>query len=173
MASSALVQFRDERLDKEFAQRVDATSLMVAVQEGKALDPEQKKEEERQRSRLFSRIAERDLDRYHDMLWRSLPKFSVGEAMLMCDALNGSINHAYSAPLLWAQISDSLEEGKAEKWEVDGESLVERLRKLTPFECMAVIDAIERAWSGPYHVNSLEEKVRVVGLVREEKKDGQ
>jgi hypothetical protein len=122
-----------------------------------------------QKETLLSGTAFRDLDRYYDMLVRSLPKFSMGEAMLMADVMNGTIHMPYSAPLLWAQVSDSLEDGYAEKWKVDGPALVTRLHKLTPFECMAVADALERAWndSQGYRVNNMEERMRSVGLVKE------
>lgn len=101
-------------------------------------------------SRLFSATGERDLKRYYDMLMRSLPTFSEGEAFLLCDIMNGSIIETHSIPLLWIEVSDALLEGYAEKWQVDGNALVARLRSLTPFECMAVGDAIERFWSGSY-----------------------
>jgi hypothetical protein len=113
-----------------------------------------------------SEIARRDLERYYDMLKRSLPRFSQGEAMLLCDVLNGVISMAYSVPLLWAQVSDALQDGYAEKWEIDGPALVEKLRKLTPFECMAVVDAVERVWNSPtYYIDNMEERLRKVGLV--------
>lgn len=115
-----------------------------------------------------SGVAKRDLERYYEMLKRSLPTFTLGEAVLLVDVMNGHIVMPYSVSLLWAEVSDALPDGYAEKWGVDGPALVERLRKLTPFECMAVADAVERAWnSASYQVTNMEEKVRKVGLVRE------
>lgn len=116
--------------------------------------------------------AKRDLERYYDMLQRSLPHFSMGEALLMCDVFNGTIHMPYSVSLLWASVSDSIEGGQGEYWQehypsLDVPALVERLRKLTPFECMAVADAIERAWNSPeYRINNMEERVVAVGLVK-------
>ena len=88
--------------------------------------------------------------------------------MLLCDVMNGTLHQPYSVSLLWAEVSDALPDGYAEKWNIDGPALVEKLRALSPFECMAVADAVERAWnSETYQVANMEEKVRAVGLVRE------
>ncbi len=137
------IQFRSsEILDRELAARSDE-SLSVHT------------------------VAKRDLERYYEMLQRSLPSFTQGEAMLLVDVLNGTLHLSYSMHLIWAEVSDALKEGYAEKWEVDGTALVEKLRELTPFECMAVADAVERAWnSTTYQVSNLEEKVRQIGLIQ-------
>lgn len=115
-----------------------------------------------------SEVAKRDLDRYYDMLARSLPTFTVAEASLICDALNGSLLQPASAPLLWAEISDALDDGLAEKWGVDGPALVARLRLLTPFQALAVEDAVERWWRSTRDEPDLshEERHRRVGLVK-------
>lgn len=150
-----LIAFRNAKL----AQQVEARTQMYGDDE----------EATRQKDRLLSDIAERDLERYYEMIVRSTPKFSEGEAMLIADVLNGTIHMPYSVSLLWAEISDALQEGYAEKWGVDGPVLVERLRKLTVFECMAVADAIERAWNaGTYQVGDMSARLRQVGLVKSE-----
>ena len=124
-----------------------------------------------QQEALMSETARRDLERYYDMLPRSLPKFSMGEAMLLADVLNGTIHMPYSASLLWAEVSDALQDGYDAKWGVDGSALVERLRKLTPFECMAIADAIERAWNDSQgnRIDNMEERIKAVGLVKRDK----
>lgn len=116
---------------------------------------------------ILSETARRDLDRYYNTLVRSLPKFSVEEASLLLDALNGCISEPHSVQLLWANIADAVQEGYDKKWEVDGPALVERLRKLSYAECMAVTDAVERFWYGPYRQEGpLEPRLREVGLVK-------
>ncbi len=116
---------------------------------------------------ILSMTARRDIGRYYDMLIRSLPTFSENEALLLCDVLNGTIIESFSVPLLWTEISDAVQEGYDEKWEIDGAALVARLRALTPFECMAVGDAVERYWSGEYSRTSTESRMRLyqTGLV--------
>lgn len=118
-----------------------------------------------------SDIAKRDLERYYYLLKLTQAKlsFTMGEAMLLCDVMNGTINQPYSVSLIWASVSDALKEGYAEKWEVDGPALVKKLRALSPFECMAVADAVEQAWNDEtYRVANMEERVRKVGLVKED-----
>lgn len=112
-----------------------------------------------------SEIARRDLERYYEMLKRSLPKFSFNEAQLMVDVFNGTLIQPFTVQLLWAEVSDAVEEGYAEKWEVDGTALVQKLRSLSSFECMAVADAIERIWRGDYHITDMDEQIRASGLV--------
>jgi hypothetical protein len=142
-----------------------------AINKSLANDLEQRSEV----GKSASDIAERDLERYYYMLKFALAKlpFSMGEAMLLCDVMNGTIIEPYSASLLWASVSDGVDEGRAEYWkqyhpELDGAKLIAKLKALSPFECMAVADAIERAWnSETYQVANMEERVRQVGLVRE------
>lgn len=112
--------------------------------------------------------ARRDLERYYALLARELPTFTESEAMLLCDVMNGTLTEPHTASLLWANVSDALEDGYAEKWHVDGLALVARLRHLSPIQAMAVCDACERFWhlvaSGDARSNA--ERVRVVGLTR-------
>jgi hypothetical protein len=114
----------------------------------------------------ISMVAKRDLERYYEVLRKSLPKFSVGEASLLVDALNGCQFEPYSISMLWANVSDAVKEGYGKKWEVDGSAFVERLRAFSYAECMATVDAVERFWSGPYRQEGpLEPRLRDMGLV--------
>ena len=122
--------------------------------------------------KLLSETARRDLERYYSLLRVSLPQFSTGEALLICDAMNGTITEPHTASLVWAVVADALEDGLAEKWHVDGEALVKRLRSLTPFEQLAVADACERFWrlvsSGLSDAGAPNRAlVRAVGLARD------
>lgn len=104
-----------------------------------------------------SEIARRDLERYYYLLRASLPTFTVEDAFTLVNALNGHLSQPETAHLLWAEVEDS---------ELGNEQLVARLRTLSRFECMAIIDAVERAWnSETYHIDNMEERVRKVGLV--------
>ena len=111
-----------------------------------------------------SLVARRDLERYYYLLRRALPTFTEPEASLIVDACNGWLIEPHTAPLLWAEVDDAIRmDGLAEKWGVDGASLVARLRALTPFESLAVADAAERFRLAPNDDGQL----RRVGLVRE------
>jgi len=116
----------------------------------------------------LSDIARRDLERYYDMLIRVLPTFSEDEALLLCQVLNGATIHQYNAQLLWSEVNIAIEEGDAKQWNVNGPCLVKRLRGLTPFECMAIEDAVERYWKSVSRRDARLPRVRLyaVGLVR-------
>jgi hypothetical protein len=112
-------------------------------------------------------VARRDLERYYALLARVRPIFSMNEAMMMADAANGTLWDEFSAQLLWAEISDAAEEGLAEKWGVEAHILVGRLKMATPLERMAIVDALERAWSHRegWQLNDMRERLVEVGLV--------
>ena len=116
----------------------------------------------------LGQTARRDLTRYYALLRASTPKFSEPEASLILDALNGTLLDEHTYRLLWAEVDDAIRlDGLDEKWGVHAGELVTRLRNLSPAECMAVIDAVERAWlmlsdgSG----KSIGDVLRDVGLV--------
>lgn len=95
-------------------------------------------------------VAKRDLERYYELLRRELRTVSLSreEVMLLLDVSNGTLWQPFSIPLLWAEVEDSLEDGLAEKWGVDGPALVERLKAFTPGQAFAVVDALERVRAG-------------------------
>jgi hypothetical protein len=95
-------------------------------------------------------VINRDLERLYTMYRRAIREvpLTLAEARLIVDALNGSLFDANTAPMLWASIEDAIKlDGLAEKWGVDGPALVEKLRGLSAFHCMALVDAAERFWS--------------------------
>jgi len=112
-------------------------------------------------------VAQRDLDRYYTLLAAALRDVDLkeGEALLICDALNGTHIDPTLARLLHAEIEDALEDGLAEKWMVDGETLVMLLRNMTLLQRMAICDAVERWWRLEEIADNRERLVRV-GLVR-------
>lgn len=121
---------------------------------------------EPQTERRYAQIARRDLGRLYALYAQSLPTFSLPEARVLFAAQSGTAGHVETAHLLWAEVDAYLEEHPQEG--VNRTALVERLRGLSRFECMAVIDAVERVWVGPYHVQDVTARLRAVGLVRDE-----
>lgn len=102
-----------------------------------------------QRGENRSHAINRDLERLYALYRRAIREvpLTLAEACLIVDALNGSILDANTAQLLWANIEDAIKlDGLAAKWEVDGPVLVEKLRSLNTFHCMALADAVERFW---------------------------
>ena len=102
-----------------------------------------------------SLIARRDLERYYQALPDEMRdiQLSQDEMSLLRDALNGVLHEPHTYRLLWAGVDDAIRhEGLAEKWHVDGEALVTRLRDMTPGQTMAIIDAVERYWLNPQSI---------------------
>lgn len=133
----------------------------------------------RQHGEYVGLTARRDLERFYHVLAKELSviELTEGEASLIVDACNGVIWEPWSVGLLPASIADAITcEQLDKKWSVDGKQLVEKLRKLTYTQKLAVIDAAERFWvnaaEGYASVSTrpIAERLREVGLVRGEGK---
>lgn len=89
-------------------------------------------------------------DRYAEIMRRVQieKRFAEAEWNLLRDSLNGTLNEpASQIRHLWHGIEDSIElDGLAEKWEVDGEALLAKLRDLSFVEEVAVVESVERWW---------------------------
>lgn len=92
------------------------------------------------------------LERYFAILERSRVRLreqlTDQEMGVILDVLNGTV---FDGPLaiqaVSLEISDSLPDGYAQKWEVDGPALVDKLQKLSYAETAALVDAVERWWN--------------------------
>lgn len=97
-----------------------------------------------------SLVINRDLERLYKLYHRALKSIdlTLNEVWLILDALNSSFMTVDTAGLLWVNIAESIElDGLDKKWDVDGNQLVEKLKNLSPFENMSIIDASERFWN--------------------------
>lgn len=125
-------------------------------------------------------VARRDLQRYYTLLDLSLDRvvLSESEAGLVCHALNWlqqaspdevEIDHWQVA---WADVADAIRRERLDQqWNVDGEELIQRLRRLSPGELAAIVDAAERFWINyqqqePAATKTIAEQLRDVGLLR-------
>lgn len=89
-------------------------------------------------------------DRYQEILRRAAPPaLSDGEMNALRDACNGTLHEpaALIRGSLWIGIEDSLPDGLAEKWQIDGAALVEKLRGLTYPQEVALVEQIEAYWA--------------------------
>ncbi len=114
-----------------------------------------------------SLVAKRDLERYYSLLERTLPTLGLSkeEVCLVADSLNGTLIEPHTLSLVWANVDDSIRlDGLDEKWGVDGEALVGKLRAFTPLQATALVDAVERFWIGP---NPMDEALIRVGLLKQ------
>jgi len=119
-------------------------------------------------TRSISQVAQRDLGRYYDLLALALGAvvLSEGEAALIVDGLNGSYVELMTAQLLAAEIADSLDDGLADKWDVDGPALVAKVAGWSLASRLAVCDAVERFWRDGYQVETMADRLAAVGLLR-------
>jgi len=99
-----------------------------------------------------SGVINKGLDRYFAVLDEErralIDVLSDAEMGLILDVLNGTLfSESFSIQLVSREIRDSLVDGYAEKWNVDGPALVKKLVALTYPQCVALVDAVERWWN--------------------------
>ncbi len=105
-----------------------------------------------ERGWLINRMLDRYLHLLSDRRNHLRPSFSNEELGLMVDACNGAIWYAHSIQHLPLEIADAIELDRLdEKWGVDGAGLVAKLKALDLLSLCALVDGIERFWSGAYH----------------------
>lgn len=112
-------------------------------------------------------IAWRDLDRYYTLLATTLRRVDLteGEGLLVCDVLNGTHIDPTLARRLHTEVEDALADGVAEKWHINGQQLVAKVRGFDLLQRMAICDAVERWWKlEDAHDNR--ERLQRVGLLR-------
>ena len=85
-------------------------------------------------------------DRYLEILRRApLPDLSEAEMNALRDSCLGVLNEpaAQIRGSLWLGVEDSLPDGLAEKWQIDGAALVEKLRALTYPQEVRLVEMVE------------------------------
>lgn len=99
-----------------------------------------------------STVINRSLARYFEIIEvgrrRLAELLSNGEIGLVLDVFNGTLfAEPFSIQMVPIEVADSLPDGYAEKWKVDGPALVQKLRGLTYAESVALVDCVERWWN--------------------------
>lgn len=111
---------------------------------------------------------------HRDRLRASLDELGldVDGASLIVDALNGhgaladATGHLPGPAMLYAEVADAIKlQGLDRKHGVDGRAFLQRARKWTPLQALAVADAAERFWAAP-EAEDTESVLRAVGLVQ-------
>lgn len=90
------------------------------------------------------------IERYTTIVADHLPELTRGEWCACMDVMNGmftGMGDPIATKYLWAEISDALDDGLAEKWEIDGPALVAKLRKLDTASGIAIAEVGRRFWS--------------------------
>ena len=99
-----------------------------------------------------SGVTQDALDRYFYMLKRERTALksilTPGELSLIADSCNGTMFASWSIPHIDHGVEDSINlDGLADKWEVDGNQLLAKLRGLTLSQSFALADAVEQFWA--------------------------
>lgn len=108
--------------------------------------------------------AKRDLGRYYALIGEAKRTLSLSrnELCATMDACNGlhlvdDIRWRY----LWADVADTPDLG--DKWGIDRDALVAKLRAMTPLQLIALADAIEIFWA---HTQSdTDDALRIAGVL--------
>lgn len=107
-----------------------------------------------------TRIVDRDLARYYALLAGArntcCERFSAAEILLVTDAVRGTLWYPDTVCHLADEVEEGIEHDKLdEKWGVDGQALVAKLKELNFAQTMSFVDATERFWTAPekYAVN--------------------
>ena len=90
------------------------------------------------------------VDRYADIVSRHTPALSEGEWKAVMDVMNGyfaGIGNPDAPRWIWASVSDACTGDLAEKWQIDGPALVEKLRAMDYAAGVAVSEIARRFWS--------------------------
>jgi hypothetical protein len=127
-------------------------------------------EQRRELAESASEVARTCVEFYLAFLALSLPTFSEEEAVCICQALNGIlVVEPRTAQYLHASVEYEYKQGSLTTDGVDVPVLIERLRQLSLFECMAVHDAVGRFWRSEYYKKfEISERLRQIGLVASE-----
>jgi hypothetical protein len=101
------------------------------------------------------------IDRYRAITADATPELPANEWMAICDVLNGcgmllaaGGGRHDQAPMAWASIADSEQDGLGKKWNVDCRGLAEKIRMLPLAGRIAVWDVVARFWASE-QLNSL------------------
>jgi hypothetical protein len=103
-----------------------------------------------QRSAALRRIVERYgwlMDRGREAI---RPRFDAGQLGLLCDILNGSLLELLVVGASWMEAANAGDEYYS-KWHVERADLVDLLESLSPWEELALLDAVERFWLAVGH----------------------
>lgn len=98
-------------------------------------------------------IIRRDLQRYYAGCSEALKRlnYDYQEANTLIDLLRNTTLTAENARFLWAELDEQLRRGR--NW-TEGTpdydralELIEAIKKISPFDCIAILDAVESCWS--------------------------
>jgi hypothetical protein len=114
-----------------------------------------------------SLTARNDLTRYYDSIGLALSEIELteAEARVICERMGDLIRQKlYSRDNICLMCS--FDQSDASKWGVDPAEVNEKMGALTPFQHLAILDAVERFWLNP----TAKDALLKVGLLRPREK---
>jgi hypothetical protein len=87
------------------------------------------------------------IGRFGELVADGMPALTKGEWCAIMDANNGCFTHEFQPDersLLWANLADS--QGMDEKWGIDSNALVKKMRIWSQVESTAAIEAVAAFW---------------------------
>lgn len=93
--------------------------------------------------------------RYGGIVSAETPTLALAEWQMICDMLNSTIidtDHRDTDParFLWSDIAESGKlDGLAEKWEINTESLSQRVRAMSYAQTVAILEVVAKFWRSP------------------------
>lgn len=111
------------------------------------LQPEAKQVLEKS-GKSLAEAANKVLPRYDMIVERARLPFSESEWNALRDCLNGCWLSPFIRGSIAADLEDTLEDGLAEKWGIDGDLLLSKLQGLSLPDEIATAELIERYWVG-------------------------
>lgn len=98
-----------------------------------------------------SLVARRDLERYYTLIAHAENELQLSLSELKCiyDICNGTMfEPALLEPMITAEVEDAFSHADyAQKWSIDAQQLIAKLRSLTPLQSWALVTKIERFWT--------------------------
>lgn len=114
-------------------------------------------------------IGNRDLGRYYNLLDYALKEVTLTEqeALFIVDSTNGSIFDEVGIRMLWAGLEDSIRYDSLDaKYQIDGNELINKIKKANIAYLFALADAIERFWILNNSETEMIDNLKKVGILR-------
>jgi hypothetical protein len=117
-------------------------------------------------------VIRRDLGRYYAACRESLKRlrFDIHEADILVNALRSTELTAATARFLWAEVDEYLRGREASLSEIERDHaphLLDQLRKISPADAVAILDAVEIFWDYEANVGDSAEAMEASGLTRD------
>lgn len=100
------------------------------------------------------------VERYQAIVEHDMPTLTVGEWCAILDTLNGTFLEPLLIQCIWMEIADHEPGFLEQKWGIDRNVLIERLKVMPLGSLMAIAEVVQQFWSsGNFRTNETYEEV--------------